>query len=101
MVPVPEAVQGLAVLVSERQDLSHGLAGRRQAVLRALLRPSGLTGRPHPETGPTPRRHPEKALPGATALGRQGFAAPEGLRAFKGPRRVTSFFFCQEGKYLS
>lgn len=28
VVPVPEAIQSLAVLVSERQDLGHGLAGK-------------------------------------------------------------------------
>lgn len=63
VVPVPEAIQGLAVLVSERQDLSHGLAGRRRAVLRALLRPSGLTGRPHSREGPHSEKTPREGAP--------------------------------------
>lgn len=93
VVPVPEAVQGLAVLVSERQDLSHGLAGRRQAVLRALLRPSGLTGRPHSETGPTPRRAPLRDGPHSKETPREGAPWGHGPRTarLRSPERTQSF----------
>lgn len=37
VVPVPEAVQSLAVLVSERQDLGHGLSGGRLGMLQVPL----------------------------------------------------------------
>lgn len=55
MVPVPEAVQGLAVLISEGQDLSHGLSGRKTGHPRFLgerglgleLQTSSLKGESH------------------------------------------------------
>lgn len=51
VVPVPEAVQGLAVLVSERQDLGHHLPGKETVVLWLL---SGRRGNPDPRKGPQP-----------------------------------------------
>ena len=50
VVPVPEAVQGLAVLVSERQDLGHHLPGKEngRAVDSVQDQQAGLTPRKAP-----------------------------------------------------
>ena len=73
VVPVPEAVQGLAVLVSERQDLGHHLPGKETVVLWSL---AGRTGNPDPAKGPQPL-YPcsEETLSAATVPGRQGLTA--------------------------
>lgn len=73
VVPVPEAVQGLAVLVSERQDLGHHLPGKETVVLGSSQNEEGtLTqGRAPSLSAPCS----EETLSGAAVPGRQGFTA--------------------------
>lgn len=93
VVPVPEAIQGLAVLVSERQDLSHGLAGRRRAVLQALLRPSGLTGSPHSREGPHSERTPRQGL---TPWGVKASQPRKDSELLRDPMGLPAFSFAKK-----
>lgn len=86
VVPVPQAVQGLAVLVSERQDLSHGLAGKQTGVLWVLGRRRSLT----PRRGPTPSPTPRDAQSDGPWV--SGFPAHEGLQTFRCPPRDHQLF---------
>ena len=80
VVPVPEAVQGLAVLVSERQDLSHGLAGKETGCAARSSRDE--VGVLTPRKGPKPSRPRSEKTLGAMVPGLQGFPAQQGLKHF-------------------
>lgn len=94
VVPVPEAVQGLAVLVSERQDLSHGLPGKETGYAAGFQDEERIL---------TPRKGPNSSTPCSQTLSGDPVPGPQDVLALcrlqellSDLHRVSSILFCKE-----